>query len=62
MIIKKSYGEDDYVIIKLIDIQMLVDQPSLIGIVLDYLDADDIWKLDDKVALTIDESVEVIEV
>lgn len=38
MIIKKSYGEDDYVIIKLIDIQMLVDQPLLIGIVLDYTD------------------------
>lgn len=36
--------------------------PTLIGIVLDYIDPDDIWKLDDKIVLTIDESVEVIEV
>lgn len=64
MVVKKNYGEDDYVIIKLTNLWTLNDNTYLTGIVLDCQDptGDPCFELGEEIAINMCELVEVIEV
>lgn len=59
MIIKKTYGKDDYIIIKLTNIKHLDGNTSLIGELIEAVDPD--FKRYKEIVLRADESIEVLE-
>lgn len=62
MIIKKNYGEGDYVIIKLTNLWTLNDNTYLTGVVLDYQDptGEPCFKIGEEVVIGMCELVEVV--
>ena len=62
MIIKKTYAEDDWIVLKLTDLWMLGEYTYLQGVLLDCQDPDNFFEVGETYAIGMTKDIEVISV
>lgn len=62
MIIKKTYAEDDWIVLKLTDLWMLGKYTYLQGVLLDCQDPDNVFEVGETYAIGMTKDIEVINV
>lgn len=60
MIIKKTYAEDDWIVLKLTDIWMLDEYTYLQGVLLDCQDPDNVFEVGETYAICMTKDIEVL--
>lgn len=60
MIIKKTYAEDDWIVLKLTDIWMLGEYTYLQGVLLDCQDPDNVFEVGETYAIVMTKDIEVL--
>ena len=60
MIIKKTYAENDWIVLKLTDLWMLGEYTYLQGVMLDCQDPDNVFEVGETYAIVMTKDIEVL--